>query len=85
MLSATIGRMTDQNGVLSSASKGIQNSIDDVNKSISNMQDTIDATVARYHQQFVQLDSLMSSLNSTQSYLTTQLSQLNSSSSSSKG
>ena len=81
-LSATIDRMTGDNGVLKSASNGIQNSIDDVNKRIKDMQSTIDDTVARYRKQFVQLDSLMSSLNSTQSYLTTQLSQLNSSSSS---
>ena len=84
-LSATIDRVTGDNGVLTSASHGIQNTIDDVNKRMTAMQDSIDATVARYRQQFVQLDSLMSSLNSTQSYLTTQLSQLNSSSSSSKG
>ncbi|WP_109995355.1 flagellar filament capping protein FliD [Salinisphaera sp. LB1] len=85
MLSTAIGNMTDKNGLLSSASKGVQNSIDDVKKSMTDMQKTIDATVARYQQQFVQLDSLMSSLNSTKSYLTTQLSQLNPSSSSSKG
>lgn len=83
MLSATIGRMTDDNGLLSSASQGVQNSIDDVTDRMSDMQDSIDDTVERYRQQFVQLDSLMSDLNSTQDYLTTQLSQLNSSSSSS--
>lgn len=85
MLSTAIGNMTGQNGLLGSASQGMQNSIDDVKKSMTDMQNTIDATIARYQQQFVQLDSLMSSLNSTKSYLTTQLSQLSPSSSSSKG
>lgn len=83
MLSATIGRMTDDKGLLSSASNGIQNSIDDVNDRIADMSDRIDSTIERYRKQFVQLDSLLSSLNATQSYLSTQLSQLNSSSSSS--
>ncbi|RJS95196.1 flagellar filament capping protein FliD [Salinisphaera sp. Q1T1-3] len=81
-LSATIARMTDDNGLLSTARDGLQRSIDDVDKRIANMRDSIDATVERYRKQFVQLDSMMSSLNSTQSYLTTQLSQLNGSSSS---
>lgn len=81
MLSAAIGRMVDDNGLLASASDGIQNSIDDVKGRIDDMQDSIDNTVERYRKQFIQLDSMMSDLKSTQSYLTTQLSQLDPSSS----
>lgn len=82
-VSAAIAQMTDQYGLLTSASDGIQNSIDNVNDRMDRVQDSIDHTMERYRQQFIQLDSLMSDLNSTKSYLSTQLSQLGTSSSSS--
>ncbi len=63
---------TDSNGTLTSATKGINTSLDSLGKQYSAMSDRIDATVARYKTQFNQLDTLISSMNQTSSYLTQQ-------------
>jgi len=43
------------------------------------VSNSIDDTVARYKAQFTQLDTMMSKLNSTSSYLTQQFSAMNNS------
>lgn len=68
---------TDSNGTLTSATKGINTSLDSLGKQYSAMSDRIDATVARYKAQFTQLDVMMSGMSRTSSYLTQQFDALN--------
>lgn len=75
-LSETIAGLTDDQGLLKTASDGLDRRIGDIDDRLATMQTAIDATVERYRQQFVRLDTLVSNLNATQSYLTTQLAQL---------
>lgn len=68
-------------GTLTSATAGLQSANDRLDKQYTDMQNSIDATIAIYRQQFTQLDTLVAQMNSTSSYLTQQLSALSSSSS----
>ncbi|MDA3921250.1 MAG: flagellar filament capping protein FliD [Salinisphaera sp.] len=77
MLSTTIDGLISDTGSLGAATAGTKLSIKDTQSSINSMQTSIDSTIARYKKQFVALDTLMSSLNSTKSYLTTQFNALN--------
>jgi flagellar hook-associated protein 2 len=74
------GILGDQ-GTLTSATKGLQSANSRLDKQYTDMQNSIDATIAIYRQQFTQLDTLVAQMNSTSSYLTQQLSALSSSSS----
>ncbi|MES1923815.1 flagellar filament capping protein FliD [Salinisphaera sp. T31B1] len=77
LLGTTLERLVGDDGLLAAARSGTENRIDGLDERLSRMQDSVDATIARYREQFIQLDSLMSSLNSTGNYLTQQLSMLN--------
>ncbi|GAB3671672.1 flagellar filament capping protein FliD [Salinisphaera aquimarina] len=81
MLGNALERLVGDNGLLSAAKTGTENRIDGLGDRMDSMQDSIDATIERYRQQFIELDSLMSSLNSTGNYLTQQLGMLNNNSS----
>lgn len=72
ILTGTIKGLAGDNGVLGIASDGLEASIDNVHERMQDMQERIDASIARYRAQFIQLDSIMAQLNSTQSYLTRQ-------------
>ncbi|MDD5335620.1 MAG: flagellar filament capping protein FliD [Rhodoferax sp.] len=76
-LATLITGFTDANGVLSAATKGVNTSLDTLSKQYTATSDRIDATVARYKAQFTQLDTLISSMNQTSSYLTQQFNALN--------
>jgi flagellar hook-associated protein 2 len=78
-LSSLLTGMTDASGTLTAATKGINTSLDSLGKQYSAMSERIDATVARYKAQFNQLDTLISSMNQTSSYLTQQFDALNNS------
>ena len=59
-------------GIIKAATDGVSKTLNKLTKDYNAASDRIDAQVARYKDQFTQLDVLMSSLNSTSSYLTQQ-------------
>lgn len=73
IMTGTLKELAGDNGMLSTVTEGIENSIDRLNERMGDMQESIDAQINRYRQQFQQLDKVMAQLNSTQSYLSTQL------------
>lgn len=78
-LSKLITGYTDSSGTLTSATKGINTTLDSLSKQYAATSDRIDATMARYKTQFTQLDVLMSGMNRTSSYLTQQFDSINAS------
>lgn len=73
--SDTILRSND--GVLTSASNRMDRTIADLDNQEVSMKERIDATMERYRQQFIALDSMVAQMDSLSSYLTQQLSMLN--------
>ena len=78
-MSSLITGMTDTNGTLTAATKGLNTSLDSLGKQYTATSARIDATVARYKAQFTQLDTLINSMNQTSSYLTQQFNSFNNS------
>ncbi|ART64403.1 flagellar filament capping protein FliD [Kushneria marisflavi] len=76
-LDSSIKQMLSDNGVVGSAQTGLKSSVESLKDRSAKMQDSISTTMERYKKQFQQLDSLMSQLNNTQSYLAQQLDALN--------
>lgn len=74
----TLESVAGENGLLKSASDGMQTRIDNLGDRMEREQESIDSTIARYKKQFVQLDTIMANLNSTSNYLTQQFESLNS-------
>jgi len=83
-LNTTIDNMLSSDGLIANATEGMKKSVDTVIKQAESMTSRIDDTMARYQSQFVALEVLMSQMNSTSSYLTTQLDMLESMAKSSK-
>lgn len=77
-LDDALGAILDDRGLLDNATQGLNDSIDSLQKTYDRTQQQIDATIARYRVQFSQLDSMISQMNSTSSYLTQQFDMLNS-------
>ncbi|KAA0017860.1 flagellar filament capping protein FliD [Salinicola corii] len=73
----TMGTILDDDGLLKIATDGIDTSLERLSDRYTRMQESIDATVARYRTQFASLDSLVSQMNSTSDYLTQQFDALN--------
>ena len=81
-LAALITTYTDATtGTLTSATKGINSSLDKLSTQYTATTERIDATVARYKAQFTQLDQMISRMNQTSSYLTQQFDAINNSTS----
>ncbi|EPW0774205.1 flagellar filament capping protein FliD [Escherichia albertii] len=59
-------------GIIKAATDGVSKTLNKLTKDYNAASNRIDAQVARYKEQFTQLDVLMTSLNSTSSYLTQQ-------------
>lgn len=59
-------------GIIKAATDGVSKTLNKLTEDYNAASDRIDAQVARYKEQFTQLDVLMTSLNSTSSYLTQQ-------------
>ncbi|EEY3951334.1 flagellar filament capping protein FliD [Escherichia coli] len=59
-------------GIIKAATDGVSKTLNKLTKDYNAASDRIDAQIARYKEQFTQLDVLMTSLNSTSSYLTQQ-------------
>ncbi|WP_455863866.1 flagellar filament capping protein FliD [Pantoea agglomerans] len=70
-------------GILQAATDGVSKTLNNLTTQYNAASTRIDATIARYKTQFTALDVMMSKLNSTSSYLTSQFSTTSSSSSSS--
>ncbi len=66
----------DAGGVFDSRTKGLKTSIEDINDQREALTQRLEALQARYTKQFSALDSLLSQLQSTSSFLNQQLSQL---------
>lgn len=67
-------------GAIQIAKDGIASTLKTIKKTYERTQLSIEDTIARYKAQFTQLDTLVSKMNSTSDYLTTQLAALNKSS-----
>ena len=76
-MASLITSMTDSNGTLTAATKGLNTSLDLLGKQYTETSARIDTTVARYKAQFTQLDTLISSMNQTSSYLKQQFDSIN--------
>lgn len=83
-LEATVKGLLSDDGILSTATQGLEKSIKSVAKQYESTTSRIEDTMARYQAQFVQLETMMAQLNSTSSYLGTQLSMLENLASSNK-
>ncbi|RKQ38286.1 flagellar filament capping protein FliD [Enterobacter sp. R1(2018)] len=59
-------------GIIQAAKDGVSKTLNNLTQQYNAASDRIDTLVARYKEQFTQLDVLMNSLNSTSSYLTQQ-------------
>lgn len=75
-LNTTIDNMLSSNGLIANATEGMKKSVDTVIKQAESMTSRIEDTMARYQSQFVALEVMMAQMNSTSSYLTTQLGML---------
>jgi len=83
-ISTLVANLTSSNGALTSATAGINSTLQDLSNQYTNTQNQINATVANYQAQFQQLDVLMSQMQNTSTYLTQQFDAMNNSSSSKK-
>ena len=73
-LTDMLSTATGKEGVIKNATDGINSTLKTLSQRYDDMSDSIDATMARYKAQFTQLDTLISKLNNTASYLTQQFS-----------
>ncbi|HEX4500790.1 MAG TPA: flagellar filament capping protein FliD [Scandinavium sp.] len=78
LMTNTLTKMLDtssgSSGVIKNATDGINSTLKTLSQRYDDMSDTIDSTMARYKAQFTSLDTLISQLNNTASYLTQQFS-----------
>ena len=81
-LSTLVSGMTSTGGVLKAAQDGVNTTLKQLDADYTAMSSRVTDTVARYRTQFQQLDVLISSMNSTMSYLTQQFNAMNGTSSS---
>ena len=63
-------------GTVTAQETGLQNQITSINGTISQMQNSINQQMATLQQEFITMDTTVASLDSMQSYLTTQLASL---------
>lgn len=75
-LTKTVENMLASDGIISTATQGLEKSIKTVTKQYESTSARVEDTMARYQTQFVQLEKMMSQMNSTSSYLATQLTML---------
>ncbi|MGR2737472.1 flagellar filament capping protein FliD [Billgrantia sp. Q4P2] len=76
-ISETVTQLSSNNGALGGAVNGAESRIESLNDRHARMEQSIDATIARYRTQFGQLDNMLSQMNQVGAYLTQQLSILN--------
>ncbi|QFH72689.1 flagellar filament capping protein FliD [Enterobacter sp. E76] len=80
-MASNIKEYLADDGIIDSAQDSINATLKKLTKQYLATSESIDATVARYKAQFTQLDTMMSKLNSTSSYLSQQFTAMSNSSS----
>lgn len=80
-LGTTLGAALDSNGTISARTDGLQVAIERNNDQQERLEARLATVEARYRAQFTALDELMSRMTATNSFLTSQLSSINSASS----
>jgi flagellar hook-associated protein 2 len=83
VLNSTLDGFTSGNGVITSRTNSIQQQLTNLSQESAALTARMNTYAAQLRQQYTALDTLMSSLNNTSTYLTTQLSALTGSTSSS--
>lgn len=73
-LASMLSTATGKTGIIQNAQDGINKTIKTLDQRYTDMEATIEATMARYKSQFTALDTMVSKLNSTAAYLTQQFS-----------
>lgn len=73
-LTAMLSTTTGKEGIIKSATDGINSTLKTLDKRYDAMEASIEATMARYKAQFNSLDTMMSKLNNTATYLKQQFS-----------
>ncbi|WP_341675069.1 flagellar filament capping protein FliD [Niveibacterium sp. SC-1] len=76
LASKTLDSINGTNGSLAGKTKGLQSSIDSIGKQLDSWNTRLTAIEARYRAQFTALETTISSMQSTQTYLTQQLAAL---------
>lgn len=82
-LSTKLTNWLSSTGIVQAATDGVSKTLNDLTDQYNTTSTRIDNLIARYKEQFTQLDVTMSALNSTSDYLTQQFDNMTSSSSSS--
>lgn len=77
-LDASLSAMLEDKGLIDTATTGYEDRIDALSERYTRTEESINNTVERYRKQFAQLDTLISQMNSTMSYLTQQFDAMNS-------
>ena len=72
-LDATLGQVLGNDGLIQSAIQSSESRVDSLDRRFERTEASVERTVARYREQFGQLDGLMARMNATSSYLTQQL------------
>lgn len=83
-LNDVLDSILSSNGILANSTDGINQSIKDIDDQRAKLNDRLTSIEARYRAQFTQLDTLLSSMQSTSTFLTQQLGVLSGSNVSSK-
>ncbi|MCE8025787.1 flagellar filament capping protein FliD [Billgrantia aerodenitrificans] len=76
-LSETVTQLVGSNGALGGAISGAESRIENLNDRYLSMEQSIEATIARYRTQFGQLDGLIAQMNQTSDYLFQQFEMMN--------
>lgn len=74
---SVLGRMLGDGGLIANSTQGLEDTVDRLGERYARTEESINDTVARYREQFSQLDGMISSMNSTSSYLTQQFANMN--------
>ena len=72
-MSSLLEEVVGEDGTLESTTEGIEGSLESLASQYEQTEDTIEATIERYREQFTELDILVANLTSTSDYLTSQL------------
>jgi flagellar hook-associated protein 2 len=76
-VAALVDTFTGTDGKLSNATAGVKATLKSLDTRYATTQVSVEAKVARYRAQFTQLDMMMSKMNATTSYLTSQFNAMN--------
>jgi flagellar hook-associated protein 2 len=76
-VSQTISGMLDDRGLFGTAMSGVETKIASLETQAERMETSVERTIERYRQQFMQLDAMVAEMNQTSTYLTQQFDNLN--------